>query len=79
MAVATINLTIDNDILEKIDKIAINEEKSRSELICNSIKIYVDQKQKLQELYKYGENIASKNSFTETDIINEINNYRKSK
>ena len=55
------------------------EEKSRTELINSSIKIYIDQKQKLQELYSYGESIASKNNFTEADIIEEINSYRNSK
>ena len=79
MAVASINLTLDNDILEKIDIIAKKEEKSRSELINNSIKRYIDQKQKLQELYAYGESISSKNNFSEDDIMEEIRIYRKSK
>ena len=78
MAVATISLTIDNEILKKIDIIAEKEEKSRVELIHNSIKTYIDQKQKLQELYSYGESIASRNNFTEADIMDEIKKYRKS-
>ena len=79
MAVATVNLTIDNDFLDKIDIIAKNESRTRTELIYNSIKMYIDQKQRLQELYTYGEKIASKNNFTEDDIIDEIKIFRKSK
>jgi metal-responsive CopG/Arc/MetJ family transcriptional regulator len=79
MAVATINLTLDNDILEKIDLIAKKESQSRTDLINNSIKMYVNQKEKLQELYAYGENVAKNSFFTEKDIIEEIKEYRKNK
>ena len=76
MAVATINLTLDNEFLEKVDLIAKNESQTRTDLIYNSLKLYVNQKQKLQELYAYGESVSNKNNFTENDIIKEIKNYR---
>ena len=79
MAVATINLTLENDFLEKIDLIAKNEAQTRTDIIYNSIKIYINQKQKLQELYAYGESVARKNNFTEEDVFEEIKNYRNSK
>ena len=79
MAVATINLTLDNDLLDKIDFFAQNQSQTRTELINNSIKSYIFQKQRLQELYSYGERIALRNNFTEEDIIEEIKNYRKNK
>jgi hypothetical protein len=41
--------------------------------------MFINRKQRLQELYKYGENIASKNNFTEEDVLEEIKNYRKTK
>jgi hypothetical protein len=41
--------------------------------------MYVNQKQRLQELYAYGENVAKNSNFTENDIIEEIKNYRKNK
>ena len=76
MPTATINLTLDNDFLEKIDNMARNESRTRTEIIYNSIKMYIDQKQKLQELYMYGEKIALKNDITEEDIFNEIKSFR---
>ena len=79
MAVATINLTLDNDLLEKIDFFAKSQSQTRTDLINNSIKTYISQKQRLQELYAYGEEIASKNNFTEEDILEEIKNYRNNK
>ena len=79
MAVATINLTIDNELLEKIDYFAKTQSQTRTDLINNSIKLYISQKQRLQELYLYGENIAKKGNFTEEDILEEIKNYRNNK
>ena len=79
MAVATISLTLENDLLEKIDFFAQNQSQTRTDIINNSIKTYIFQKQKLQELYAYGENIASRNNFTEEDVIEEIRKYRKNK
>jgi metal-responsive CopG/Arc/MetJ family transcriptional regulator len=79
MAVATINITLENDLLEKLDTFAKNDSLTRTDLINNSIKMYINQKQRLKELYLYGESIASQNNFTEEDIIEEIRNYRKNK
>jgi hypothetical protein len=42
----------------------------------NSEKTDTNRKQKLQELFAYGESIAAKNNFTEEDVINEIKEYR---
>ncbi|MCL2293835.1 MAG: hypothetical protein FWC36_03100 [Spirochaetes bacterium] len=79
MAEATINLTLDNDLLKQLDYLAKEQSQTRTALINNSIKMYIFQKQRLQELYAYGESIASKSNFTEEDIIEEVKNYRKSK
>jgi predicted transcriptional regulator len=79
MAVATINLTFDDDFVKQIDTVAVTESLTRTDLIYNSIKMYINRKQRLQELYKYGESVAEKNNFTEKDIMDEIKNYRKSK
>ena len=79
MQVATINLTLDNDLLEKLDYFAQKQSQSRTELINNSIKMYISQKQRLLEIYKYGESIAAKGNFTEEDIMGEIKQFRKNK
>jgi hypothetical protein len=42
----------------------------------NPEKIDINRKQKLQELFAYGESVAAKNNFTEEDVINEIKKYR---
>jgi metal-responsive CopG/Arc/MetJ family transcriptional regulator len=64
MAVATINLTFDDDLMRQIDYFADNESQTRTDLIYNSVKMYINRKKRLQEIYIYGENIASQNNFT---------------
>jgi predicted transcriptional regulator len=79
MAVATINLSFDDDLVRQMDLIANNESLTRTDLIYNSVKMYINRKQKLQELFAYGERVASENNFTEEDIMDEIKKYRNSK
>ena len=79
MAIATVNLSFDDDLLKQIDYFADNESLTRADLIYNSVKMYINRKKRLQELYTYGESIARKNNFTEDDVMEEIKNYRKTK
>jgi predicted transcriptional regulator len=77
MAVATINLAFDDDMMRQIDYFANNDSLSRTDLIYNSVKMYISRKQRLQELYVYGESIAARNTFTEDDVMKEVKNHRK--
>ena len=79
MALATVSLAFDDDFIRQIDYYANNESLTRTDLIYNSVKMYINRKQKLQELYAYGEKIAKGNGFTEEDIINDIKEFRKNK
>jgi len=76
MAIATINLAFEDDFVKQIDLIANNESLTRTDLIYNSVKMYINRKQKLQELFAYGESVAAKSNFTEEDIMDEIRKYR---
>ena len=79
MAVATINLSFDDDLVKQMDLIADTASITRAQLIYNSVKMYINDRQRLKELYAYGESIAAKNNFTEEDVFNEIKEYRKNK
>jgi hypothetical protein len=65
--------------MRQIDFFANNESLTRNDLIYNSVKMYINRKQRLQELYTYGGSVAAKNNFTEDDVMEEIRNYRKNK
>ena len=76
MADATINLSFDDDLIKQMDLIANTASITRNQLIYNSVKMYINDRQRLQELYAYGESIVAKNNFTEEDVFEEIKKYR---
>jgi len=79
MADATINMSFDDDLLKQMDLIANTASITRNQLIYNSVKMYISDRQRLQELYAYGDSVATKNDFTEEDVFEEIKEYRKNK
>jgi predicted transcriptional regulator len=79
MATTTVNLSFDDDMIRQIDFFANNESLTRADLIYNSVKMYINRKKRLQELYTYGESIAEKSNLTEEDVMKEIKDYRKTR
>ena len=79
MATASINLSFDDDLIKQIDFFANSALITRNQLIYNSVKTYINDRQRLQELYAYGRNLAENNNFTEDDVFEEIKKYRNNK
>jgi metal-responsive CopG/Arc/MetJ family transcriptional regulator len=79
MAVSTVNISFQKDLLDQIDKIAQNEARTRSELIREAARIYIERKKKWESIFSYGESLSSKYKFTENDVNNEIKKYREGK
>jgi metal-responsive CopG/Arc/MetJ family transcriptional regulator len=79
MAVSTVNISFQEDLLKKIDQAAKKEARTRSELIREAARIYIERKEKWESIFSYGESISSKYKFTEDDIAEEIKKYRKEK
>ena len=77
MAVSTVNISFQEDLLNQIDIIAQNEARSRSELIREAARLYIERKKKWESIFTYGESISSKYNFTEKDVNDEIQKYRK--
>jgi len=79
MAVSTVNISFQKDLLKQIDKVAKNEARTRSELIREAARMYIQRKQKWESIFSYGENVSAKYKFTEKDVNDEIEKYRKEK
>jgi len=79
MALSTVNISFNTEILRQIDEIAKNEARTRSELIREAARMYIERKRKWESIFSYGENLASKYGFTEDDLNNEIKKHRKEK
>jgi len=76
MAVSTVNISFQDDLLKKIDKIAQKEARTRSELIREAARLYIERKKKWESIFSYGESLAIKYKITEDDVNKEIENYR---
>jgi len=76
MALATVNLVLDDDFVKQIDYFANTESLTRTDLIYNSVGMYISRKEKLQELFAYGERLAMESGFTEKDVMKEIKKYK---
>jgi metal-responsive CopG/Arc/MetJ family transcriptional regulator len=77
MAVSTVNISFQDDLLNQIDRIAQNEARTRSELIREAARIYIERKKKWESIFAYGESLAAKYKFTEEDVNEEIKRYRE--
>jgi metal-responsive CopG/Arc/MetJ family transcriptional regulator len=78
MAVLLVNIPFEDGVLNQIDQIARREAKTRSELIGEAAKIYAEKKN-WERICSCGRNLAEKYKFTEDDVNEEIEKYRKEK
>ena len=79
MAVSTVNISFQNDLLYQIDQIAQNEARTRSELIREAARVYIERKKKWESIFSYGQSLAKKYKFSEQDVNEEIRKYREKK
>ena len=79
MAVSTVNISFNDDLLQQIDELARNEARTRSELIREAARIYIERKKKWESIFAYGESMSAKYKLTEDDVNEEIKKYRLEK
>ena len=79
MAVSTVNISFQDDLLVQIDRIARNEARTRSELIREAARAYIEKKKKWESIFSYGQSLAKKYGFTDDDVNEEIRAYREAK
>ena len=79
MAVATVNISFQEDFLIQIDQIANNESRTRSELIREAVRLYINRKEEFEKIFKIGKQTGLALKITEEDVMNEIKAHRKSK
>ncbi len=77
MKMNTINISLKPELLNQIDQIA--QEESRSELIREAAKIYIEKKNRWKSVFEFGDKFAETNNIKEEDIIKEIKKHRKSR
>ena len=79
MPLNTVNISFQKDLLSKIDEVAKDESRSRSELIREAARMYIERKNKWKEIFKLGNSIQKDLQFDESDVLNEIKTKRSAK
>ena len=79
MAVATVNIAFEKNLLKAIDGVAKKEHRSRSELVREAVRAYIEQKDRWQQLFKAYDSSNAAQSLTEQEVIAEIAAYRREK
>ena len=75
----TVNLSFQPSLLKAIDKVAGRESRSRSELIREAARMYIERRQKWDDIFALGEKTARSKNLSQADVANEIAAHRKSK
>ena len=79
MNTTTVNVSFQGSLLAEIDRVAQIESRSRSELLREAARLYIDRKRRWDRLFAYGKSLAARGHLREEDIAAEIQSYRKQK
>jgi len=77
MSVSTVNISFQEELLDQIDDIARLESRTRSELIREAARLYLERKRRWQGLFDLGSKTGAKVKLTEADLVSEIMDVRK--
>ncbi len=77
MKSSTVNISFSDDLLKKIDQAAREESRSRSELIREAARGYIDRKRRWKQIFDFGKTHVTKRGIAESDIDAEIAAYRR--
>lgn len=77
MSTATVNVSFQESLLSDIDQVARKESRTRSELLREAVRLYIERKRRWDQIFAYGRSKAIENNLSEIDIAQEIFSYRK--
>jgi len=77
MGTSTVNISFREDLLAQIDRIANEESRTRSELIREASRMYIERKERWKDIFDFGNQQVIKLGLSEKDIEREIKKIRK--
>lgn len=76
MGASTVNISFQEELLALIDETAAEEARSRSELIREAARIYIERKGRWKAIFALGEGVVRKRKLTEAEIVAEARKAR---
>lgn len=75
----TVNISFQDNLLADIDKLARKERRSRSELLREAARLYIERKNRWDRIFSLGQAVTTRKGLSEEDVAAEIQAYRRSK
>ncbi len=79
MSTTTVNVAFQSTLLREIDRAARAESRSRSELLREAARAYIQRKERWKDVFAMGRDIARTQGISTDDVSKEIKSHRKSK
>ena len=79
MSTVTVNISFQDRLLANIDRVAQRESRSRSELLREAARIYIERKERWNQIFDRTSMQSGKQALTERDVLDEISQYRSEK
>ena len=79
MNTTTVNISFQGSLLSEIDRMARTESRSRSELLREAARLYIDRKRRWDSLFAFGKTVATREQLTEEAVASEVHAYRRQK
>jgi len=79
MSTVTVNISFQDKLLANIDRIAKRESRSRSELLREAARIYIERKTRWNQIFAKTSTQSGEQALTEKDVLDEIRQYRREK
>lgn len=79
LVATTVNISFQDNLLADIDRLARKERRSRSELLREAARLYIERRSRWDKIFSLGQAVAARSGLSEEDVAAEIQAYRKSK
>ena len=73
----TISISLKKSLLEEIDEVARKESRTRSDLIRDAVRLYIERKKRWKDIFAFGKNQVKRLGLKEKDVEKSITQYRK--
>ena len=75
----TVNISFQENLLADIDRLARSERRSRSELVREAARLYIDRKSRWNRIFAAGQTVAARRGLSRRDVAAEIKAHRRSR
>ena len=79
MNTVTFNLSFQGALIGEVDALAKRESRSRSELLREAARLYIQRQKRWESLFALGDSVVRESGLSKSDVAREIQTLRKAK